>query len=139
MSEQSAVKVVRAFFDVLSAGDLGAISRFTAPDVIYVIYGEDSCANDAVPWAGRHHGHGALRTAFETIYSELRVERFTVDLMFGEGEFVAIFGQYQATSISTGRSFRTPFAQRARVVNGAIVECVMSEDSRAVAAAIRIV
>lgn len=137
MSSQVPVEVVRAFFNELSGGDLEAIARYTSADVVYMIYGDDEATAAAVPWAGRHQGHAALKTVFSAIYAELRIEEFSISAMFGESELVAIFGHYRAASVSTGRTFSTPFAQRAKVVNGAIVECIMSEDSHAVAAAIR--
>ncbi|HEV7228031.1 nuclear transport factor 2 family protein [Brevundimonas sp.] len=137
MSDRSPIKVVRAFFEELSGGDVNAITRHTSPDVVYVIYGEDPASRSAIPWAGLHRGHEALKSAFSAIYAELRVEAFEVETMFAEGEFVAIFGSYRAVSAKTGQRFTTPFAQRARVVDGAVVHCVMSEDSGAVAAAIK--
>lgn len=132
----SPVDTVRAFFDGIGSGDLGAIARHAAPDIVYVIYGADESTASTLPWAGRHMGHDAVRAAFSAIQAELSIGEFSIDSMFADGGEVAAFGRYRATSRSTGRSFETPFGQIATVVDGLIRRCTMSEDSHAVAAAI---
>lgn len=136
MTEPSPVEVVRAFFDGMESGDLQAVSRHAAADVVYVIHGQDEATASAIPWAGRHRGRIALTTALSTMQMELVIGEFAIGSMISEGGLVATAGRYRATSRSTGRCFETPFVHFATVIDGFISHCTMAEDSAAVSTAI---
>lgn len=58
--------------------------------------------------------------------------------LIGEGETVAVFGQFTYTSVIANRTFTSPFSIKATVKNGLITYFQFMEDTYASAASFRV-
>ena len=57
------------------------------------------------------------------------VNDFQITEIFGEGENVAVFGQFTYTSVEVGCTFNFPFSTLAKVIDGQIVYLQFMENT----------
>ena len=90
------------------------------------------------PWAGSRKGRQVYIDTFSHVGTYWEVNDFQITDTLAEGELVAVFGQFTYTSVEVGHRFTSPFAVKARVVDGRITFFQFMEDTYASARSFRV-
>jgi ketosteroid isomerase-like protein len=98
---------------------------------------EDAEFTKILPWAGTSDGPQALLDSLEAIISRWESQAFNVSAMFGDGEDVAVFGDFRYKSNSLGNIVTSPFPTRVRVEDGKVTYAQFLEDTYAIAESFR--
>ncbi len=80
-------------------------------------------------FAGQRTGPVAMETYFKILADAWRMESYTVDALFGDGDRIAMFGTCSWTFKTTGKTVTTPIAHLWRFRNGKAHECLEIFDS----------
>jgi steroid delta-isomerase-like uncharacterized protein len=117
-------QVARRFLRAFASGDVPALERIVAPDVV----------DHNLPAGGRQGIRGLLEavTMFRTGFPDLEIG---IEREVSEGDSVAVYGTVAGThrgpmfgAPATGRRAVFPFMDLFRIVNGRIVETWHVED-----------
>jgi uncharacterized protein len=117
--------------------DADTIRRLVAPDATYVSLNQrDRDLHRIMPWCGTHERGGpqGIIDTFATVAEFWKIDEFTVDQLFGSGEFAAAFGRFTYTSTVAGRTVTSPFAILTIAKNDRITYMQFMEDTFATAA-----
>ena len=107
--------VVRA----LCASDVTSVSlNYSNPDL-----------NKVMPWCGTGHGVDAISKTFRDVARYWRIDSFTPEVIFGEGENVAVFGRFTYTSTKLGKTITTPFSIFCKIPDGKVTYMQFMEDT----------
>ena len=110
--------------------DIANVRSLTAPDVNYVSLNRNhSDLTRIFPWAGDHHGPEEIVKAFQGIYAMWEPVGFEVKAAFGQGEDVAMFGEFAYRSREVGKTVASPFGIHLKVVDGKIAYILFLEDT----------
>ena len=90
-----------------------------------------------MPWAGTRTGPEAVLDTCTQVNRFWSSEAFEIGELFGEGENVAVFGQFTYRSTTLGKAITSPFAILAKVRNGQVVFMQFMEDTFGTAATFR--
>ena len=82
-----------------------------------------------LPWAGDHHGPEEIVKAFQGIYTMWQPVGFEVKAAFGQGEDVAVFGEFSYRSKEVGKTVTSPFGIHLKVADGKIAYVLFLEDT----------
>jgi ketosteroid isomerase-like protein len=116
-----------------------AAKRLVAPDATYISLNFDNPElKQIIPWVGTQKGPEAYSNAIMRVQQFGTLEDFKVLDIFGEGENVAVFGQFTYRAKATGIVVTSPLAIRAKVRDGKIVFFQFMEDSYGTASAFRV-
>jgi hypothetical protein len=118
--------------------DPEVVNKLVAPDAVYVSLNTENVElKKILPWAGTSHGPQAFLDALGAIVERWVNQAFNVATMFGEGENVAVFGDFQYKSRSLGKVVTSPFSIHARVIDGQVTYAQFLEDTYATAGSSR--
>ena len=113
------------------ATDPAVVGRLVADDATYVSLAFDNPDLARIwPWAGTHpNGKAAILNTFIDVHRYWTVEAFEPQQVFGDGEYVAMFGSFTLRSTVMGKRYVSPFAVLAQVRGGQVVHMKYLEDS----------
>jgi hypothetical protein len=118
--------------------DPDVVNEVVARDAIYVsLNTEDHELKRIMPWAGTSHGPEAFLDNMGTMFSRWENQAFNVSTIFGSGENVAVFGDFQYRSHSLDKTVTSPFAMLVKVVDGKVTFLQFLEDTYATASSFR--
>lgn len=128
---KSATRIVSEFLQSTAADKIeAAAERLIAEDATYISL---NFANPELkrilPWTGTARGREAYTSTFIRVAKWWTIEDFRIHAMFGEGEDVAVFGEFTYRSNTRQKSFRSPLAIHAKVRGGKIVHFMFMEDT----------
>ena len=110
--------------------DIHNVRSLTTPDVNYVSLNKDHADPTRVlPWAGSHYGPEEIVKAFRGIYAMWEPVSFEVKAAFGQGEDVAVFGEFTYRSKEVGKTVASAFGIHVKVVDGKISYVLFLEDT----------
>jgi uncharacterized protein len=110
--------------------DIANVRALTTPDVNYVSLNKGHPdLTRILPWAGDHHGPEEIVKAFQGIYAMWEPLGFEVKAAFGQGEDVAMFGEFAYRSREVGKTVALPFGIHVKVVDGKIAYVLFLEDT----------
>ncbi|HTV48578.1 MAG TPA: nuclear transport factor 2 family protein [Phycisphaerae bacterium] len=112
----------------------------TKPDVVAALVADDAVymsltydnpeLKKLMPWAGRHKdGKAAILKTFSDVNRYWTVEKFDVQQIFGQGDYVAVFGSFTLRSTKLGKRFTSPFSILATLRNGKVTYMQYMEDT----------
>jgi hypothetical protein len=105
------------------------VRSLTTPDVNYVSLNKNhSDLTRVLPWAGDHHGSEDIVKAFQGISTMWDTVAFNVKAAFGQGEDVAMFGEFSYRSGEVGKTVTSPFGIHLKGVDGKIAYILFLED-----------
>ena len=106
------------------------VRRLCAPDVSYVSLNYDNPdLRRIMPWCGTGHGADAISKTFQEVGRYWIVDSFEPEVVFGEGENVAVFGRFTYTSAKRRKTMTTPFSIFCKVKEGRITYMQFMEDT----------
>jgi uncharacterized protein len=118
--------------------DPEVVHKVVASDAKYVsLNTENDELKKILPWAGTSMGPQAFLDNLGAIFTRWENQGFNVSAVFGEGEDVAVFGDFRYKSHSLGKVVSSPFSIHAKVVDGKVTYLQFLEDSYATAASFR--
>lgn len=110
--------------------DIDNVRSLTTPNVNYVSLNKSHPdLTRILPWAGDHHGPDEIVKAFQGIYTMWEPVGFEVKAAFGQGEDVAMFGEFSYRSKEVGKTVTSPFGIHVKVVNEKIAYVLFLEDT----------
>jgi hypothetical protein len=110
--------------------DIDNVRSLTTPNVNYVSLNKSHPdLTRVLPWAGDHHGPDEIVKAFQGIYTMWEPVGFEVKAAFGQGEDVAVFGEFSYRSKEVGKTVTSPFGIHVKVVNEKIAYVLFLEDT----------
>ena len=115
-----------------------ALRELCARDVTYVSLNySNPDLKKVMPWCGTGKGVQAIADTFRQVSEYWIIDAFNPQVVLGEGEHVAVFGDFTYTSRKLRKQIRTPFAIFCRVENGKITYMQFMEDTFCTAASFR--
>jgi uncharacterized protein len=134
--DQEPKEIVRTLLG--SVQDHDAIRALCAPDVTYVSLNySNPDLRKVMPWCGTGHGADAISKTFRDVARYWRIDSFTPEVIFGEGENVAVFGRFTYTSTKLGKTITTPFSIFCKVADGKVTYMQFMEDTFCTASSFR--
>lgn len=131
--------VVQAF--LLNSGKenvKNAAEKLVAEDATYVSLNFDNPELEKIePWTGTRKGRQYYIDTFSDVGTYWKVNDFKVTDLISEGETVAVFGNFNYTSVVAKNTIKSPFAIIAKVHNGQITYFQFMEDTYATASSFR--
>ena len=116
-----------------------AAEKLVAEDAIYTSLNFNNPELKQIePWAGTSTGREVYVYTFSNVGTYWNVDDFQVTDLIGEGETVAVFGQFTYTSVIAKNTFTSPFAIKATVKDGLITYFQFLEDTYASASSFRV-
>ena len=110
--------------------DIDNVRSLTTRDVNYISLNKNHPdLTHILPWAGDHHGPEEIVKAFQGIYTMWEPVGFEVKAAFGQGEDVAVFGEFSYRSKEVGKTVTSPFGIHLKVVNEKIAYVLFLEDT----------
>ena len=110
--------------------DIDTVRGLTTADVRYVsLNPHHPDLTRVLPWAGEHRGPEAIVEAFKGMYAMWETVAFEVKAAFGQGEDVAVFGEFAYRSKETGKTVASPFGIHVKVVSDKIAYVLFLEDT----------
>ena len=110
--------------------DIDNVRSLTTPDVNYVSLNKDHPdLTRILPWAGDHHGPEEIVRAFQGMRIMWEPVGFEVKAAFGQGEDVAVFGEFSYRSKDVGKTVTSPFGIHLKVVEGKIAYILFLENT----------
>ena len=116
----------------------GVVEEVCAPDVTYVSLNySNPDLHKLMPWCGTGHGAKAISKTFHDVARYWSVDSFAPEVIFGEGENVAVFGRFTYTSTKLRKTITTPFSIFCKVTGGKVVYMQFMEDTFCTASSFR--
>jgi hypothetical protein len=110
--------------------DIDNVRSLTTPNVNYVSLNKSHPdLTRILPWAGDHHGPDEIVKTFQGIYTMWEPVGLEVKAAFGQGEDVAVFGEFSYRSKEVGKTVTSPFGIHVKVVNEKIAYVLFLEDT----------
>ena len=110
--------------------DIDNVRALTTSDVNYVSLNKNHPdLTRVLPWAGDHYGPEEIVKAFQGIYTMWEPVGFEVKAAFGQGEDVAVFGEFSYRSKEVGKTVTSPFGIHLKVVGEKIAYVLFLEDT----------
>ncbi|MCR9215454.1 MAG: nuclear transport factor 2 family protein [Proteobacteria bacterium] len=123
-------ELVRSHYQAIGRRDLEAALAPLSPSIEWVFDGPA-----VIPFAGRYSGIEDVRSFFEAIRSNVRVEEFSIRSLTGAGSQVTVLGFETMTVLKTGRSWSADWVQIHYMEDGKIIRFQEFTDTHAIAAA----
>ena len=110
--------------------DIDNVRSLTTPDVNYVSLNKNHPGLTRIlPWAGDHRGPQEIVKAFQGMRVMWETVAFEVKAAFGQGEDVAMFGEFSYRSKEVGKTITSPFGIHLKVVDGKVAYILFLEDT----------
>ncbi len=121
-----------------SIRDRGVVRALCAPDVTYVSLNHSNPdLHKIMPWCGTDQGVNAISKTFDDVARYWNIDSFTPEVIFGEGDNVAVFGRFTYTSTKLRKTVATPFSIFCKVTDGYVVYMQFMEDTFCTASSFR--
>lgn len=128
---QASFDTVMAFMGAMGTGDMDAMNKLMADDMVWHNEGDPS-----LPWIGETKGKDNIFAFLAVFSSNLQVTLWETEDAFASGDTVAVFGRMNGVTSKTGKEIGSfTFALRAKVRDGQVVLWNWLEDSFAVSQA----
>ncbi|MEO0370522.1 MAG: nuclear transport factor 2 family protein [Pseudomonadota bacterium] len=128
---QASFDAVMAFMEAMGSGDMAAMDKLMADDMVWHNEGDTS-----LPWIGGAVGKENILDLLDVFSSNLQVTKWDNEDAFASGDTVAVFGRMNGIMTRSGRETgEFTFALRAKVRAGQVVLWNWFEDSFAVSQA----
>lgn len=128
---QASFDTVMAFMGAMGGGDMEAVSKLMADDMVWHNEGDKT-----LPWIGESKGKEAIFEFLGVFSSNLETTLWENTDAFASGETVAVFGKMNTRLTKFGKeSGEFTFALRAKVRDGQVVLWNWFEDSFAISKA----
>lgn len=130
-TSQASFDTVMAFMDAMGSGDVAAMDKLMADDMVWHNEGDTR-----LPWIGETVGKENIFEFLGVFASNLSVTKWENEDAFASGDTVAVFGRMNGTTTNSGQDVgEFTFALRAKVRDGQVVLWNWIEDSFAVSQA----
>ncbi|MEM9393034.1 MAG: nuclear transport factor 2 family protein [Pseudomonadota bacterium] len=130
-TSQASFDTVMAFMGAMGSGDMDAMDKLMADDMVWRNEGDAS-----LPWIGETVGKDNIFQFLGVFSSNLSVTKWENEDAFASGDTVAVFGRMNGTTTNSGQEVgEFTFALRAKVRDGQVVLWNWFEDSFAVSQA----
>ncbi len=130
------VELVQRFLK--SPTDLTLLREICTPDVVYVSLNySNPDLQKSMPWCGTHAGAEAIASTFERVDRYWTVDTFAPEAVFGDEQYVAVFGRMTLTSTVMGKTVTSPFSIFCRMTDGKISYMQFMEDTFATSSSFR--
>jgi uncharacterized protein len=114
------------------------VKELCAPDVTYVSLNySNPDLHKIMPWCGTGRGPEAISKTFHDVAEFWNINSFSPEVVFGEGENVAVFGRFTYTSAKLRKTITSPFAILCKVKNGKVAHMQFMEDTFCTASSFR--
>ena len=115
-----------------------AAEALVAEDAVYISLNFENPELEQIePWTGTRKGRQIYIDTFSNVGTYWEVNDFQITDLISEGETVAVFGQFNYTSVEVGHRFTSPLAIKATVKDGLITFFQFMEDTYASARSFR--
>jgi ketosteroid isomerase-like protein len=129
-------EIVRTLLD--SIQDPRVVAALCAQDVTYVSLNySNPDLHKIMPWCGTGQGSERIIKTFHDVAEFWDMDLFTPEVIFGEGENVAVFGRFTYTSAKLRKTVTSPFAIFCKVKNGKVTYMQFMEDTFCTASSFR--
>ena len=129
-------EIVRTLLD--SIQDPRVVAALCAPDVTYVSLNySNPDLHKIMPWCGTGNGVNAISKTFHDVAKFWDMDSFLPEVIFGEGENVAVFGRFTYTSAKLRKTVTSPFAILCKVRDGKVTYMQFMEDTFCTASSFR--
>lgn len=128
---QASFDTVMAFMGAMGSGDMDAMDKLMADDMVWHNEGDTS-----LPWIGETVGKENIFEFLGVFSSNLQVTEWENEDAFASGDTVAVFGRMNGITTHSGQETgEFTFALRAKVRDGQVVLWNWLEDSFALSQA----
>jgi uncharacterized protein len=118
--------------------DPKVVKELCVPDVTYVSLNySNPDLHKVMPWCGTGQGVEAILKTFDDVARFWRVDSFTPEDIFGDGDKVAVFGRFTYTSTKLQKTVTTPFAIFCKLKDGKVNYMQFMEDTFCTASSFR--
>jgi uncharacterized protein len=129
-------EIVRALLG--GVRDPKLVKELCSPDVTYVSLNySNPDLHKIMPWCGTGRGPEAISKTFHDVAEFWDIDSFSPEVIFGEGENVAVFGRFTYTSAKLRKTITSPFAILCKVKNGKVAHMQFMEDTFCTASSFR--
>ena len=129
-------EIVRTLLD--SIQDPRVVEALCAPEVTYVSLNySNSDLQKIMPWCGTGQGTERIIKRFRDVAEFWNLDSFSPEVIFGEGENVAVFGRFTYTSTKLRKTVASPFAIFCKVNDGKVTYMQFMEDTFCTASSFR--
>jgi ketosteroid isomerase-like protein len=128
---QASFDTVMAFMGAMGSGDMEAMGRLMADDMVWHTEGDKS-----LPWIGETVGKEAIFEFLGVFSANFQTTKWENTDAFASGDTVAVFGRMNGITTHSGKEIgEFTFALRAKVRDGQVVLWNWFEDSFAISQA----
>ena len=121
-----------------SVKDPKVVKELCAPDVTYVSLNySNPDLQKIMPWCGTGQGAERIIKTFHDVAEFWEMDSFSPEVVFGEGENVAVFGRFTYTSAKLRKTVTSPFAILCKVKNEKVTYMQFMEDTFCTASSFR--
>ena len=121
-----------------SIRDPSVVKELCAPDVTYVSLNyRNPDLRKIMPWCGTGQGTERIIKTFHDVAEFWDLDSFSPEVIFGEGENVAVFGRFTYTSAKLRKTVTSPFAIFCKVNGGKVTYMQFMEDTFCTASSFR--
>jgi uncharacterized protein len=121
-----------------SIEDPRVVVALCAPDVTYVSLNySNPDLHKVMPWCGTGQGAQRIIKTFRDVAKFWDMDSFLSEVIFGEGENVAVFGRFTYTSAKLRKTVTSPFAIFCKVNDGKVTYMQFMEDTFCTASSFR--
>ncbi|MGH9628494.1 MAG: nuclear transport factor 2 family protein [Bryobacteraceae bacterium] len=124
------IEVVRSAFDDFMREDIAALLDKLADDIEW-----NDPGSPAIPYAGSYHGRADVANFFARMAETTEVLHFDPQQYLVSGNWVGVFGSWQARARRTGEVFESDWAMLFTVRDGRIIRFQAYVDTAVEAAA----
>jgi len=121
-----------------SIRDPSVVKELCAPDVTYASLNyRNPDLRKIMPWCGTGQGTERIIKTFHDVAEFWDLDSFSPEVIFGEGENVAVFGRFTYTSAKLRKTVTSPFAIFCKVKDGKVTYMQFMEDTFCTASSFR--
>jgi ketosteroid isomerase-like protein len=123
------VEIVQELLKGVTQSDV--VNALVADDAVYLSLTYDNPdLKKIMPWAGMHkYGKAAILKTFTDVNRYWTVVDFDIQQIFGQGDYVAVFGSFTLLSTKLKKQFTSPFSILATVRDGKVSYMQYMEDT----------
>lgn len=125
--------VLNDYYAALRDGDVAALARIVAPDVVVRYFGPPGL----LPWVGVHEGFEAYTRFLSLVRDALEIVEVVQEAVIAENEWVVVLGRGRWRARATQRDIAVNMSNAFRFQNGRVAEYRVYTDTAAFAAALK--
>ena len=117
---------VEQFFTAFGQGDLDSLLATLHEDIVIDVEGPNT-----VPHYRMYQGKDGARQFIETLGTNFQTQQFDVQTLIGQDDTVMASGGFEHIVVSTGKTFKSPWALRCEIKDDKIAHYRFYEDTAA--------